>query len=140
MQRPRFHLAFPVTDLGAARAFYVDLLGARLGRTDARWIDLDFYGHQLSAHLVDADADASATNAVDGDAIPVRHFGVILDLPDWRALADRLRAAGVAFLLEPKVRFEGEPGEQATMFVRDPSGNAIEFKAFADDADVFRTA
>lgn len=140
MLRPRFHLAFPVTDLTATLAFYVDLLGARLGRTDERWIDLDFYGHQLSAHLVDQGATDDATNAVDGDAIPVRHFGVILDMPDWHALAERLRAADVAFLLDPKVRFEGEPGEQATMFLRDPAGNAIEFKAFADDGDVFRTA
>lgn len=140
MSRPRFHLAFPVTDLAATRRFYVDLLGAGVGRTDTRWIDLDFYGHQLSAHLVDDGAAIDPTNAVDGDDVPVRHFGAILDWDAWHALADRLRGAGVDFLVAPRVRFVGEPGEQATMFLRDPSGNAIEFKAFRDDADVFRTA
>jgi extradiol dioxygenase family protein len=140
MSRPRFHLAFPVTDLAATRRFYVDLLGAGVGRTDTRWIDLDFFGHQLSAHLVDDPAALDATNAVDGDDVPVRHFGAILPWDAWHALADRLRAEGVAFLVEPRVRFVGQPGEQATMFLRDPSGNAIEFKAFRDDADVFRTA
>jgi uncharacterized protein len=140
MTRPRFHLAFPVTDLAATRRFYVDLLGAGVGRTDERWVDLDFFGHQLSAHLVDGDAALDPTNAVDGDDVPVRHFGAILEWGAWHALADRLRGHGVVFLVEPRVRFVGQPGEQATMFLRDPSGNAIEFKAFRDDADVFRAS
>ena len=136
MSRPRFHLAFPVRDLGEARAFYGEMLGCPEGRAAADWVDFDFYGHQIVAHLCGADEPA-ATNAVDGDAVPVRHFGVILDLPDWRALADRLTAAAANFLIEPTVRFKGQRGEQATMFVLDPSGNALEFKAFADDAMVF---
>lgn len=140
MTRPRFHLAFPVTDLAATRRFYVDVLGAGVGRTDDRWIDLDFFGHQISAHLVDDGAAVDSTNAVDGDDVPVRHFGAILEWAAWHGLADRLRTEGVTFLVEPRIRFVGQPGEQATMFLRDPSGNAIEFKAFRDDADVFRTA
>lgn len=139
MSRPPFHLAFPVHDLELARAFYTDL-GARVGRRSERWIDLDFYGHQLTAHRVDAPTVDEPTNPVDGERIPVRHFGVILDLPAWRALVDRLTGAGADFLVEPQVRFAGEPGEQATFFLRDPSGNAIEFKAFADEAAIFRSA
>lgn len=145
-QRPRFHLAFPVDDLDAARAFYGELLGCAVGREAPTWIDFDFGGHQITAHLVtgratradEPAAGSPATNAVDGDAVPVRHFGLILTPPAWRALADRLRAAGVAFLVEPRVRFAGQPGEQHTLFVRDPSGNALELKAFEDDAAVFR--
>jgi uncharacterized protein len=136
MTPPRFHMAFPVRDLAATRAFYEGLLGATVGREAERWIDFDFWGHQISAHVVD-DIPASATNAVDGQAVPVRHFGVILEMPKWRDLAERLTAAGTAFLIDPQVRFEGQVGEQATMFFLDPSGNALEFKAFGDDGQVF---
>jgi extradiol dioxygenase family protein len=136
MQRPRFHLAFPVHDLTEARAFYGGLLGCSEGRSSDEWVDFDFHGHQIVAHLAPPEA-AAATNAVDGEAVPVRHFGVILDIPAWEALAARLNASGTRFLIEPQVRFKGEAGEQATMFVLDPSGNALEFKAFADDAMVF---
>jgi extradiol dioxygenase family protein len=136
MTPPRFHLAFPVRDLAATRAFYEGLLGATVGRESERWIDFDFWGHQISAHVVD-DIPAAATNAVDGQAVPTRHFGVILDMPKWRDLAERLTAAGTAFLIDPQVRFEGQVGEQATMFFLDPSGNALEFKAFEDDTQVF---
>jgi extradiol dioxygenase family protein len=135
--RPRFHLAFPVTDLEATRRFYADVLGARVGRTDARWIDFDFWDHQISAHLVDAEPDADATNAVDGDRVPVRHFGIILPWDEWQALGARLRSAGVPFLVEPRVRFAGQVGEQGTLFVTDPSGNALEFKSFRDMSRVF---
>ncbi len=138
MSRPRFHLAFPVRDLAEARAFYGDLLGCPEGRSADDWVDFDFHGHQIVTHLVNSDDDgAPATNRVDGEAVPVRHFGVILDLDAWRAIADRLTAAGTRFLIEPQIRFKGEPGEQATLFFLDPSGNALEFKAFADDAMVF---
>jgi len=136
MQRPRFHLAFPVRDLAEARAFYGGLLGCAEGRSADDWVDFDFHGHQIVAHLAPAEA-ASPTNAVDGEAVPVRHFGVILTPAHWRALAERLKDAGVRFLIAPQVRFAGEAGEQSTMFVLDPSGNALEFKAFADDAMVF---
>ena len=134
-----FHLAVPVRDIAAARAFYGGLLGCREGRSAADWVDFDFFGHQLVAHRVDeraTDADAR-TNPVDGHAVPVPHFGVVLEMADWHALADQLRAAGIIFEIEPYVRFAGEPGEQATMFFRDPSGNALEMKAFADDAMLF---
>lgn len=137
--RPRFHLAFPVRDLAATRAFYEGVLGARVGRTDPRWIDFDFWDHQISAHLVDGPVAAEATNEVDGDGVPVRHFGVILDWEDWEALAERLRSRGVPFLIAPRIRFAGQVGEQGTMFVRDPSGNALEFKSFRDPARVFAT-
>jgi len=135
MMRP-FHLAFPVTDLAATRRFYVEVLGCRVGREAERWIDFDFGGHQLSAHWVERIV-GSATSEVDGDAVPARHFGMILTMPEWQALATRLRAAGTRFVIEPHVRFKGQVGEQATMFLRDPSGNALEFKAFADDAKIF---
>lgn len=136
-EHPRFHLAFPVVDLPATERFFVDLFGCPIGRTDERWIDFDFYGHQITAHLVDAAAHPSATNPVDGDAIPASHFGLILPWDAWHALRDRLLAKKVTFLLAPKIRFAGEVGEQATMFLRDPSGNAIELKSFKDDASVF---
>ena len=136
MDRPRFHLAFPVRDLAEARAFYGELLGCPEGRSSPEWVDFDFYGHQIVAHLAEPDG-AAATNPVDGEDVPVRHFGAILGLPEWQALADRLTAAGTRFLIAPQVRFKGQPGEQATMFFLDPSGNALEFKAFADDAMVF---
>jgi len=137
MSHPRFHLAFPVRDLAQARAFYGDLLGCPEGRSSDAWVDFDLMGHQITAHLVVGAQDDPTTSAVDGEAVPVRHFGVILDLPAWEALADRLRAAGTSFLIEPQIRFKDLPGEQATMFFLDPSGNALEFKAFADDAMVF---
>lgn len=137
MDRPRFHLAFPVRDLAEARAFYGGVLGCAEGRSAADWVDFDLAGHQIVAHLAPSEVCAAATNAVDGEAVPVRHFGLIVAPADWRALADRLRAAGVAFLIEPQVRFEGQAGEQSTMFFLDPSGNALEFKAFADEAMIF---
>ena len=134
-----FHLALPVDDLDRARDFYCDLMGLGTGRTADRWIDLDFFGHQVTLHLVDSDGDAVATNPVDGDAVPARHFGVVLDRDDWDRLAGRLEAAGVEFLIAPKIRFEGEVGEQATMFFLDPAGNALEFKSFRDPAQLFAT-
>ena len=136
MAIPRFHLAFPVRDLEEARAFYGDLLGCAEGRSAADWVDFDFHGHQIVAHLAAAEA-ASPTNQVDGQDVPIRHFGVILDLASWRELADRLAAAKTPFLMEPTVRFKGGSGEQATLFILDPSGNVLEFKAFADDSRVF---
>jgi extradiol dioxygenase family protein len=135
--RPRFHLAFPVHDLGEARAFYGNLLGCPEGRSADTWVDFDFFGHQIVAHLsANADAD-KAHNEVDGEDVPVRHFGIILDMAAWRALAQKLKQNAVTFLIEPDIRFAGLAGEQATFFVHDPSGNALEFKAFADDAQVF---
>ena len=137
MTRPRFHLAFPVRDLAEARAFYGELLGCPEGRSSPDWIDFDFHGHQIVAHLAPDEVGHRQTSAVDGEDVPVRHFGVILTLEAWRALADRLEAAGTSFIIPPQVRFKGQPGEQATLFFLDPSGNALEFKAFADDAMVF---
>ena len=132
-----FHLAFPVHDLAAARAFYGETMGCREGRSSAEWVDFDFYGHQIVAHLAPGEVRPAARNAVDGDQVPVRHFGVILDMASWRDLADRLQAAGTAFIIEPHIRFQGEVGEQATMFFCDPAGNALEIKAFADMSQVF---
>ena len=132
-----FHLAFPVRDLEAARRFYADVLGCRPGRTSERWMDFDFFGHQITAHLVTAGDGETPDNAVDGDQVPVRHFGVILTRSDWDALAARLRSLGTDFLIEPRIRFRGEPGEQATLFLRDPSGNALEFKTFKHPEHVF---
>lgn len=137
MERPPFHLAFPVHDLAAARAFYAGLLGCGEGRSSDEWIDFDFHGHQIVAHLAPQAAGDSASNPVDGHNVPVPHFGVVLAMPAWQALADRLTAAGVAFAIAPTIRFAGQPGEQATMFFRDPSGNAIEIKAFADIGQLF---
>ena len=136
MTRPRFHLAFPVRDLAEARAFYGGLLGCPEGRSAADWVDFDFHGHQIVAHLAPEPGGAS-TNLVDGEDVPVRHFGVILEATAWRALADRLVAAGTRFLIEPQTRFAGQVGEQQTMFFLDPSGNVLEFKAFTDDSHVF---
>ncbi len=132
-----FHLAFPVHDLEAARRFYGDLLGCPEGRSAEDWVDFDLYGHQIVAHLAPAEVGHRATSAVDGDQVPVRHFGVVLSLEQWSALADRLRAAGTRFVIEPHVRFKGLAGEQSTMFFLDPSGNALEFKAFADPSKLF---
>jgi extradiol dioxygenase family protein len=136
---PLFHLAFPVHDLEAARAFYGGVLGCAEGRSDPAWIDFNFYGHQIVAHLQPAAVGDRATNAVDGHGVPIPHFGLVLSMEEWQTLADRLRAGGIAFLIEPYIRFAGLPGEQATMFVRDPSGNALEFKAFRDLGQVFAT-
>ena len=134
-----FHLAFPVHDLDEARAFYGGLLGCREGRSSDRWIDFDLYGHQIVAHLDDAVPRRRAHNPVDGHDVPVPHFGVVLAMADWEALAERLKAAGIRFGIEPYVRFKGQVGEQATMFFQDPSGNALEFKAFGDDSQIFAT-
>lgn len=131
-----FHLAFPVDDLVAAEVFYVELLDCEIGRRSDRWIDFNLFGHQIVAHLVDSTTNA-ARNAVDGDHVPAFHFGVVLSMGDWDSLADRLRERGVDFLIEPRVRFRGDPGEQATFFMRDPAGNALEFKAFADPGQLF---
>ncbi len=147
MSIPPFHLAFPVRDLAASRRFYGELLGCPEGRSSDRWIDFDLFGHQIVAHLVDessttgdsADAEAGDSNAVDGHDVPVPHFGVVLPWKTWHDLADRLREAGVTFVIEPYVRFEGQPGEQATMFLLDPCGNALEFKAFQDPSQLFAT-
>lgn len=133
---PRFHLAFPVHDLDAARQFYGEWLGCPEGRSNKHWIDFNLHGHQIVAHLSPEDAGVS-TNQVDQKAIPVRHFGLILPWAEWEALRDRLTDLGADFIVEPYIRFKGDPGEQATMFVRDPSGNALEFKAFQDEDMVF---
>lgn len=132
-----FHLAFPVHDLAVARAFYGDLLGCPEGRSSPEWIDFDLYGHQVVAHLAPHECQQASTSTVDGDAVPVRHFGVVLPMSEWQVLADRLQAAGTTFIIEPHVRFKGLPGEQATFFFLDPSGNALEFKAFADLGQLF---
>jgi extradiol dioxygenase family protein len=132
-----FHLAFTVHDLAAARAFYGDLLGCPEGRSAETWIDFDLYGHQIVAHLVPDRITPGAHNPVDGHDVPVPHFGVVLDMGQWEVLAERLTAEGVRFVVEPHVRFKGQPGEQATLFFHDPSGNALEFKAFGDDAALF---
>lgn len=134
---PSFHLAFPVKDIQSTRDFYEGLLGCKTGRSAATWIDFDFYGHQLSAHVKPRAAEDAVTNDVDGDNVPIPHFGVILVWEQWHELADRLRAAEVHFLIEPHIRFKGEVGEQATMFFYDPSGNAIEFKSFQNMEQVF---
>ena len=132
-----FHLAFPVHDIALARSFYGGLLGCPEGRSADDWVDFNFYGHQLVAHLAPAETGESQRNAVDGHGVPVRHFGIVLPMSDWEGLAARLTAAGTRFEIEPYVRFKGEPGEQATMFFQDPSGNAIEVKAFADISKLF---
>ncbi len=134
-----FHLAFPVHDLAAARAFYGELLGCREGRSSDHWIDFDLYGHQIVAHLDAGMTPRPIHNAVDGHDVPVPHFGIVLTMPQWEDLAERLKAAGVQFGIEPYVRFKGQVGEQATMFFTDSSGNALEFKAFADDSQLFAT-
>jgi extradiol dioxygenase family protein len=135
-QIPRFHLAFPVHDLDEARRFYGELLGCAEGRSSTQWVDFDFHGHQIVAHLC-AGRTEDGFNEVDGENVPVRHFGVILSLPAWHALTNKLQAAKVRFIIEPQIRFAGQPGEQATCFFLDPSGNALEFKAFANDSMVF---
>ena len=138
MLRP-FHLAFPVHDLAAARAFYGGVMGCPEGRSSESWVDFDLYGHQIVAHLAPDAPALIAENPVDGHNVPVPHFGIVLTMADWEALAARLEAAGTVFGIAPHIRFKGQVGEQATMFFRDPSGNALEFKAFADDSMLFAT-
>lgn len=137
---PPFHLAFPVDDLAAARRFYGELLGCPEGRSADHWVDFDLYGHQIVAHLAPELARARATNPVDGEDVPVPHFGLVLAMDAWQELADRLTKGGTSFVIEPTVRFEGQPGEQATMFLLDPAGNALEFKAMADPGKLFAKA
>lgn len=134
-----FHIAFAVDDLAAARHFYGTVIGCPEGRSAADWIDFNLYGHQIVAHRINRSAAVAGHNPVDGHDVPVPHFGVVLPPADWRALAERLRAHGVAFLIEPHTRFPGQPGEQSTMFFLDPAGNALEFKAFADPGQLFAT-
>ncbi len=132
-----FHLAIPVSDLEASRQFYVNVLGCSIGRSAKQWIDFDFFGHQLSAHLKpDALVDIPA-NEVDGEQVPVRHFGIILDWDHWQVLSDELKERKINFIIEPTIRFANQPGEQATMFIEDPSGNILEFKAFKKDSMIF---
>ena len=133
-----FHLAFPVDNLEKTREFYTKTLGCNEGRSSDRWIDFDMYGHQVVAHLVD-ELDQVATNAVDGDDVPSSHFGVILEMEQWNQLADNLVKLGIELIIDPHIRFKGEPGEQATMFFLDPCGNALEFKAFRSDDMIFAT-
>lgn len=132
-----FHVAFPVHDLSLAREFYGATLGCPEGRSADDWVDFNFYGHQIVAHLAPAETGLAQRNAVDGHGVPVRHFGIVLPMPEWESVANRLKAKGVEFVIEPYVRFKGEPGEQATMFFLDPSGNALEIKAFADISKLF---
>lgn len=141
-QLPPFHLAFPVDNLQAAREFWGEVMGCKEGRSSKDWCDFDFYGHQIVAHQAPSIVAKAAhgTNSVDGDAVPVPHFGIVMDMDDWKALAERLIEKGVQFDIAPRVRFRGEPGEQATMFFRDPAGNAIEMKAFADRSNLFATS
>lgn len=134
---PRFHLAFPVDDLTAARSFYGELLGCPEGRSSDAWVDFNLFGHQIVAHLAPDEVGQAASNGVDGKAVPVRHFGVLMDWLDWEALHTKLSAAGTDFVIEPYVRFAGQPGEQGTFFIKDPAGNALEFKSFKNDAMVF---
>jgi uncharacterized protein len=137
MSLPPFHLAFPVDDLAAARRFYGELLGCREGRSADEWVDFDLHGHQIVAHLAPESAPRRATNEVDGEHVPVPHFGLVLSMDAWNALAARLQDAGVDFVIAPTLRFAGEAGEQATMFLLDPAGNALEFKAMANPANLF---
>lgn len=134
---PPFHLAFPIRDIERTRSFYVDTLGCRVGRESQRWIDFDFFGHQISAHVAPDELRQTVTNPVDGDQVPVRHFGVVLTLEAWEEIRDRLLEKDTSFIIEPHTRFKGEVGEQATMFFLDPSGNAIELKAFKDRNQLF---
>lgn len=132
-----FHLAFPIRDIEETRQFYGDLLGCDIGRSTDKWIDFNFFGHQLSAHIKPEELSLTKANEVDGKNVPVRHFGVILPWEEWHSLADKLRAYGIEFVIEPYIRFKGEVGEQATMFFLDPCGNALEFKSFQDESQIF---
>ena len=134
---PPFHLAFPVRDIAEARAFYGDLLGCPEGRSSEQWVDFNFHGHQIVAHLAPEECGHRSTSAVDDHDVPVRHFGAVLSMEQWEALADKLKRAGTKFVIEPYIRFKGEVGEQATMFFLDPSGNALEFKAFKNMDSLF---
>ena len=134
---PPFHLAFPVASLAQARAFYGELLGCPEGRSSEEWVDFNFYGHQIVAHLAPDQTGQASTSGVDGKNVPVRHFGAVLPMEEWSRLADKLTAAKTKFVIEPYIRFKGEPGEQATMFFKDQCGNAIEFKAFKDLNSLF---
>jgi len=136
---PLFHLAFPVADLDKTLTFYRDVLGCDTGRSSDHWIDFDFWGHQVVAHLSPEEAGKSSMNDVDGHAVPAKHFGLILEWEQWEDLAERLEKHDLEFIIEPYIRFEGEPGEQATMFFKDPSGNALEFKAFRNKEQIFAT-
>ena len=132
-----FHLAIPVDNIANARRFYTGILGCRVGRESAHWIDFNFFGHQVTAHLI-LDEDSNVpTNPVDGEAIPVRHFGIVLSWENWQALVEKLDNQNITYLIRPTIRFKGEAGEQATLFIRDPSGNALEFKSFRDDQKLF---
>lgn len=133
-----FHVAFPVTDLTTTRHFFESVLGCKIGRTSEKWIDFDLYGHQITAHHTEHPIQEPPANEVDGKSVPIKHFGVILEWEQWHELAERLKAAHTDFIIEPYTRFEGEPGEQATMFFLDPSGNALEFKSFKSDDAIFR--
>jgi uncharacterized protein len=137
MALPPFHLAFPVDDLNAARRFYGELLGCPEGRSAEHWVDFDLHGHQIVAHLAPEQVRKRSTNPVDGEDVPVPHFGLVLPMSEWKRLARRLQDASVEFVIAPTIRFEGQPGEQATMFLLDPTGNALEFKAMADPANLF---
>lgn len=134
-----FHVAFPVKDLDSTRTFYETVLGCSVGRTSSRWIDFNLYGHQITAHLSPTDMEETPTNAVDQKQVPIRHWGVILTMDEWEVLAERLKQHGTQFVIEPYIRFKGEVGEQATLFLLDPSGNALEFKAFRNDESIFAT-
>lgn len=136
---PLFHLAFPVTDLDETLHFYKNILGCKTGRSSDQWIDFNFWGHQVVAHLSPGEAGRSSTNEVDGHKVPAKHFGLILEWEQWQELADRLQEKGMEFIIDPYIRFKGEPGEQATMFFKDPSGNALEFKAFRNEEQIFAT-
>lgn len=132
-----FHLAIPVTDLEDARQFYVTILGCSIGRFSEKWIDYDFFGHQLTTHLVTDTSEDIQSNEVDGEQVPVRHFGIILEWENWHSLRDELLDRQVKFLIQPTTRFKDQPGEQTTMFITDPSGNALEFKSFRDQRSIF---
>ena len=140
MAVPPFHFAFPVDDLAAARRFYGDLLGCPEGRSADHWVDFDFRGHQIVAHLAPGAVRARASNPVDGEDVPVPHFGLVLPMDEWKALAERLESAGIVFVIPPTIRYAGQPGEQATMFLLDPAGNALEFKAMADPSKLFASS
>lgn len=136
MKNP-FHLAFPINDISETKSFYKKILGCKIGREDVKWVDFDFFGHQLSAHVKPDELKNTKKNAVDGKDVPVRHFGVILGWEAWHSLSEKLKENNISFIIEPYIRFEGEIGEQATMFFLDPSGNALEFKSFKDPEQMF---